>query len=60
MKHVKIFSEFFGRKVNANGEKQTLSDFSKEIKALSSEERDDLATLAAVELGTTYEPPEAK
>ena len=53
MKHVKIFAQFFGRK-----EGQTLAAFGKEIKELSPEERDELAILAAAELGTTYEHPE--
>lgn len=52
MKQVSIFSKFFGRKPG-----QSLADFSKELKQLSPAEKDELATLAAVELGVEYEPP---
>lgn len=55
MKYVRIFHDFFGRKPG-----QSLAEFSKELKELSPDERDELATLAAAELGTTYEPPEPK
>jgi len=50
MKAVKIINEFFGRKPG-----QSLSDFSKEIKELSQAEKDEICTLAAKELGVTYE-----
>lgn len=53
MKQVSIFSKFFGRKTG-----QTLSDFAKELKAMSLEEKEELAILAAVELGVEYEKPE--
>ncbi len=55
MKQVSIFSKFFGRKPA-----QTLADFAKELKTLSAEEKDELATLAAIELGVEYEKSEAQ
>lgn len=55
MKQVSIFSKFFGRKSG-----QSLAAFAKELKQLSAEEKDELATLAAAELGVEYEKPEVK
>lgn len=43
-----ILKEFFGYKVG-----QTLKDFTAELKQLSNEEMDELADLAAIELGHT-------
>ncbi len=53
MKQVSIFSKYFGRKTG-----QTLAAFAKELKEMNVEEKDELATLAAAELGVEYEKPE--
>lgn len=52
-KQIKIFANFFGRKPG-----QSLKEFSVEIQQLSAEEKHELATLAAQELGVEYEPPQ--
>lgn len=52
---LKVLKEYFGYK-----EGETLQQFSAEIKALSDDEKMELATLAAVELGTTVDAPTAK